>query len=98
MENSNTVLCMHGTELAIGSCCPKEKRICCVSCKDDCAERCERENCEHMSTYKKESFYGSEKGLKSYGCTGCVWKNYTRHQKCSCCARNTNIKDNYEGG
>ena len=29
------------------------------------------------------------------GCNTCKWKN-TRHQKCTCCARNQSIKDNYE--
>ena len=29
-------------------------------------------------------------------CGNCRWKN-TRHQKCSCCRRNRNLKDNYEG-
>mgnify|MGYP004615864043 CR=1 FL=1 len=27
-------------------------------------------------------------------CIGCQW-NGTRHQKCSCCIRNQNLKDNY---
>lgn len=27
-------------------------------------------------------------------CEGCKWKN--RHQKCSCCRRNRNMKDSYE--
>ena len=28
-------------------------------------------------------------------CDGCVW-NGKRHQKCSCCRRNRNMKDNYK--
>ena len=28
-------------------------------------------------------------------CNGCRWKAEKRHQKCSCCCRNENIKDNY---
>lgn len=28
------------------------------------------------------------------GCDGCKWKK--RHQKCSCCRRNRNMKDCYE--
>lgn len=27
-------------------------------------------------------------------CEGCKWKS--RHQKCSCCRRNRNMKDSYE--
>lgn len=32
-------------------------------------------------------------------CTGCAWKG-KRHQKCTCCRRNVNMKDNFlpEGG
>ena len=29
-------------------------------------------------------------------CEGCAWKELKRHQKCSCCRRNQNMKDNYE--
>lgn len=29
-------------------------------------------------------------------CDGCVWKALKRHQKCSTCRRNQNMKDNYE--
>ena len=29
-------------------------------------------------------------------CAGCVWKELKRHQKCSTCRRNQNMKDNYE--
>lgn len=28
-------------------------------------------------------------------CNGCKWK-FVRHQKCSCCRRNRNMKDNFE--
>jgi len=29
-------------------------------------------------------------------CGGCYWREIKRHQKCSCCRRNQNMKDNYE--
>ena len=29
-------------------------------------------------------------------CNGCRWRG--RHQKCSCCRRNANLKDCYEKG
>jgi hypothetical protein len=28
-------------------------------------------------------------------CVGCLWKQQGRFQKCSCCRRNQNMKDNY---
>lgn len=28
-------------------------------------------------------------------CDGCAWKELKRHQKCSTCRRNQNMKDNY---
>ena len=38
----------------------------------------------------------TEQGALSYPecCNGCRWKS--RHQKCSCCRRNANLKDCYE--
>lgn len=33
--------------------------------------------------------------LKISECDGCKW-NGKRHQKCSCCRRNRNMKDNYK--
>lgn len=30
-------------------------------------------------------------------CDGCTWKG-VRHQKCSCCCRNQNMKDNFKPG
>jgi hypothetical protein len=34
--------------------------------------------------------------LEKYSChSDCIWFG-KRHQKCSCCRRNLNIKDNYE--
>lgn len=38
----------------------------------------------------------TEKGVLPYPecCNGCRWKS--RHQKCSCCRRNADLKDCYE--
>lgn len=36
-------------------------------------------------------------GIKSMDCKDCKWSN-ARHQKYSCCIRNTDMKDNYEWG
>ena len=38
----------------------------------------------------------TDAGVLSYPkcCNGCRWKS--RHQKCSCCRRNANLKDCYE--
>lgn len=33
--------------------------------------------------------------LRKMSCGDCKWKG-ERHQKCSCCIRNNNMKDNYE--
>lgn len=33
--------------------------------------------------------------LRKMSCGDCKWKG-KRHQKCSCCIRNNNMKDNYE--
>lgn len=33
--------------------------------------------------------------LRKMSCHGCKWKG-KRHQKCTCCIRNGNMKDNYE--
>ena len=35
-----------------------------------------------------------EREKRQKGCDGCRWKG--RHQKCSCCARNRNLKDCFE--
>ena len=37
-----------------------------------------------------------EQEERSKGCDGCWWKNRVRHQKCSCCRRNWDMKDCYE--
>ena len=37
-----------------------------------------------------------EQEERSKGCDGCRWKD--RHQKCSCCRRNRDMKDCYESG
>lgn len=40
----------------------------------------------------------SEAALKEFerlSCVGCKWKGQ-RYQKCSCCIRNTGLKDNYK--
>jgi len=34
-------------------------------------------------------------GESKDGCENCYWKAIKRHQKCSCCRRNANLKDNY---
>nr|DAQ13409.1 MAG TPA: hypothetical protein [Caudoviricetes sp.] len=33
--------------------------------------------------------------VRKLDCTDCKWKG-TRHQRCSCCIRNTKMKDNYQ--
>ena len=33
--------------------------------------------------------------LRKMSCTDCKWKG-NRYQKCTCCIRNGNMKDNYE--
>lgn len=35
--------------------------------------------------------------LAESNCDGCYWLN-RRYQKCSCCRRNQNMKDNYKEG
>lgn len=38
---------------------------------------------------------GELEDIEKQNCAGCVWKS-KRHQKCSCCKRNYDLKDNYE--
>ena len=42
---------------------------------------------------KKQGYF--DKLEEELNCKGCKWRG-KRHQKCSCCARNPSLKDNYE--
>lgn len=42
---------------------------------------------------------GTPQEVSDSGCAGCRWRpggKEARHQKCSCCRRNSHMKDNYE--
>lgn len=45
---------------------------------------------------ERVSRYAVSETIKSrMPCDGCQWKAERRYQKCSCCCRNANMKDNY---
>lgn len=45
---------------------------------------------------ERVSRYAVSETIKSrMPCDGCQWKTEGRYQKCSCCCRNANLKDNY---
>lgn len=47
--------------------------------------------CAHCGWHPEE--------VSDSGCAGCRWRpggKEARHQKCSCCRRNSHMKDNYE--
>ncbi len=49
-----TKFCNHPGLVVING-CPKEKRICCMSCDEaDCAARCAKTECEHVLELKEE--------------------------------------------
>ena len=53
-----------------------------------------------MNTFRKNLLYRMfggkpENEEKTDLCNGCLWRDLKRHQKCSCCRRNKNLKDNY---
>ena len=41
-------------------------------------------------------FQPKESDQKIDLCVGCLWCEQSRYQKCSCCRRNQNMKDNYK--
>ena len=56
-------------------------------------------------TKRRNNFWDCEDNMKKQNwlddfereqnCKDCKWRN-KRHQKCTCCARNISLKDNYE--
>ena len=52
-----------------------------------------------MNTFRRillGKMFSDQRDEKTDLCAGCVWKDLKRHQKCSTCRRNQNMKDNYE--
>lgn len=63
--------------------------------KDDCCVMCGRYLPEGHGHVCADCVRKASEALNS--CDGCVWWG-VRPQKCSCCRRNVNMKDNYRTG
>lgn len=52
-------------------------------------------NLKKLFAKKKDLSFSSTMTIDDVWCDGCYWRMIKRHQKCSCCRRNQNMKDNY---
>lgn len=52
-------------------------------------------NLKKLFGKKKDLSFSHTVTIDDVWCSDCYWRMIKRHQKCSCCRRNQNMKDNY---